>query len=80
MNVEVPMEVTISVYKGHQTEGFVDQVPLSSVLVERWYVAPGVRRIPITEDGLSATLFLPTGRITGESGGICPEWSSGVTF
>ncbi|XP_053283490.1 uncharacterized protein LOC128444850 isoform X2 [Pleuronectes platessa] len=59
LNVQTPMEVTISVYQGHQTEGFVDLVSLASVLVERWHMAPGIRRIPITEDGLSATLFLP---------------------
>lgn len=62
MNVQTPMEVSISVYQGHQTEGLVDQVPLTSVVVERWYIAPGVRRVPITEGGLTATLFLPSGR------------------
>ena len=79
MNVQTPMEVTISVYQGHQTEGFLNQVPLAGVLVERWYMAPGVRRIPITEDGLSATLFLPPGRTTGESEWKCPvvEWRQG---
>uniref|UniRef100_A0AAX7FDR0 Acyl-CoA thioesterase 19 n=1 Tax=Anabas testudineus TaxID=64144 RepID=A0AAX7FDR0_ANATE len=61
MNVQTPMEVTVSVYQGHQTEGFVDQVPLATVVVERWYMAPGVCRIPITEGGLIATLFLPSG-------------------
>uniref|UniRef100_A0A3Q3EBK6 Acyl-CoA thioesterase 19 n=1 Tax=Labrus bergylta TaxID=56723 RepID=A0A3Q3EBK6_9LABR len=61
MNVQTPMEVTISVYQGHQTEGFTDQAPLAGVVVERWYMAPGVRRVPITEEGLTATLFLPSG-------------------
>lgn len=60
-NVQTPMVFTISVYKGHQTEGFLDQVPLAGVVVERWYMAPGVKREPITEDGLTATLFLPSG-------------------
>lgn len=71
MNVQTPMEVTISVYQGHQTEGFLDQVPLADVLVERWFMVPGVRRIPITEYKLTATLFLPPGRTRGESGGRC---------
>ncbi|XP_033940190.1 acyl-coenzyme A thioesterase 5-like [Pseudochaenichthys georgianus] len=61
MNVQTPMGVTISVYQGHQTEGFLDQVLLASVVVERWYMAPGVRRVPITEGRLTATLFLPSG-------------------
>ncbi|XP_023125506.2 peroxisomal succinyl-coenzyme A thioesterase-like isoform X1 [Amphiprion ocellaris] len=71
-NVQTPMEVTISVYQGHQTEGFVDQVPLASVLVERWYMAPGVHRIPITEEGLTATLFLPAG--PGPFPGLLDLW------
>ncbi|XP_033490561.2 peroxisomal succinyl-coenzyme A thioesterase-like isoform X2 [Epinephelus lanceolatus] len=75
MNVQTPMEVTISVYEGHQTEGFMDQVPLASVVVERWYMAPGVRRIPITEDGLTATLFLPPG--PGPFPGLLDLWGGG---
>ncbi|KAG7219669.1 hypothetical protein INR49_018915 [Caranx melampygus] len=75
MNVQTPMEVTVSVYQGHQTEGFVDQVPLAGVVVERWYMAPGVRRIPITEDDLSATLFLPLG--LGPFPGILDLWAAG---
>ncbi|XP_054631855.1 peroxisomal succinyl-coenzyme A thioesterase-like isoform X2 [Dunckerocampus dactyliophorus] len=61
MNVQTPMEFTISVHQGFRSEGFLDQVPLASQVVERWYMAPGVRRIPITQDDLSATLFLPSG-------------------
>ncbi|XP_049928876.1 peroxisomal succinyl-coenzyme A thioesterase-like isoform X2 [Epinephelus moara] len=75
MNVQTPMEFTISVYQGHLTEGFMDQVPLASVVVERWYMAPGVRRIPITEDGLTATLFLPPG--PGPFPGLLDLWGGG---
>ncbi|XP_028440944.1 acyl-coenzyme A thioesterase 4 isoform X2 [Perca flavescens] len=75
MNVQTPMEVTISVYPGHQTEGFLDQVPLASVVVERWYMAPGVRRIPVTEAGLTATLFLPPG--PGPFPGLLDLWGGG---
>ncbi|KAI3370577.1 hypothetical protein L3Q82_007146 [Scortum barcoo] len=75
MNVQIPMEVTISVYQGHQTEGFVDQVSLAAVVVERWYMAPGVRRIPITEGGLTATLFLPSG--PGPFPGLLDLWGGG---
>ncbi|XP_073327583.1 acyl-coenzyme A thioesterase 5-like [Pagrus major] len=74
-NVQIPMEVTISVYQGHQTEGFMDQVPLAGVVVERWYMAPGVSRIPITEDGLTATLFLPPG--PGPFPGVLDLWGGG---
>ncbi|KAL7403380.1 hypothetical protein ABVT39_028280 [Epinephelus coioides] len=75
MNVQTPMEVTISVYEGHQTEGFADQVPLAGVVVERWYMAPSVRRIPVTEDGLTATLFLPPG--PGPFPGLLDLWGGG---
>ncbi|XP_028286749.1 acyl-coenzyme A thioesterase 4-like [Parambassis ranga] len=74
-NVQTPMEITVSVYQGHQTEGFVDQVPLTGVVVERWYMAPGVQRIPISEDGLTATLFLPSG--PGPFPGLLDLWGGG---
>ncbi|XP_053741935.1 peroxisomal succinyl-coenzyme A thioesterase-like [Synchiropus splendidus] len=71
-NVQKPMEVAISVYLGHQTEGFEEKVKLANVLVERWYMAPGVRRIPITESDLTATLFLPPG--PGPFPGVIDMW------
>ncbi|CAJ1055935.1 peroxisomal succinyl-coenzyme A thioesterase-like [Xyrichtys novacula] len=75
INVQTPMEFKISVYQGHRTEGFTDQVPLAGVVVERWYMAPGVRRVPITEDGLTATLFLPSG--PGPFPGLIDLWGGG---
>nr|XP_033941559.1 acyl-coenzyme A thioesterase 1-like [Pseudochaenichthys georgianus] len=75
MNVQTPMVVTISVYQGHQTEGFLDQVLLASVVVERWYMAPGVRRVPITDGKLTATLFLPSG--PGPFPGLLDLWGGG---
>ncbi|XP_016516810.1 acyl-coenzyme A thioesterase 4-like isoform X4 [Poecilia formosa] len=74
-NVQAPMVVTISVYSSHLTEGFGDQVPLAGVEVERWYMAPGVQRIPVTEDGLTATLFLPSG--PGPFPGLLDLWGGG---
>ena len=54
-----PMLVDISVYSGH--EEFRDKTPLASVLVERWYMAPGVQRIEINDKGIRGTLFIPPG-------------------
>ena len=34
---------------------------LTSVLLNRWFMSPGVRRIPVRENGIIATLFLPPG-------------------
>ncbi|XP_034033242.1 acyl-coenzyme A thioesterase 1-like [Thalassophryne amazonica] len=72
MNVQTPMVFKISVYQSHQSEGFMDQTPLASVVVERWYMAPGVRRIPVTEERLTATLFLPPG--PGPFPGLLDLW------
>lgn len=55
------MVVHISVYRGHMSQGFREQVALASVVTERWYMAPGVRRVDITEGGVTGTLFLPPG-------------------
>ncbi|XP_053175579.1 peroxisomal succinyl-coenzyme A thioesterase-like [Scomber japonicus] len=75
VNVQTPMEIRISVYQGHRTEGFTAQEPLAGVLVERWYMAPGVQRVPITEGGLTATLFLPSG--PGPFPGLLDLWGGG---
>lgn len=61
MNVCSPMLHNISVYSGHVSEGFREQTPLTSVLIERWYMAPGVKRIDIMEKGVRGTLFIPPG-------------------
>uniref|UniRef100_A0A8C6TX54 Uncharacterized protein n=1 Tax=Neogobius melanostomus TaxID=47308 RepID=A0A8C6TX54_9GOBI len=75
MNVETPMEVTVSVYQGHLSEDFSEQRALAAVVVERWYMAPGVRRIPVTEHGLTATLFLPPG--PGRFPAVLDHWGGG---
>ncbi|CAI5636441.1 unnamed protein product [Oreochromis niloticus] len=73
MNVCTPMLVTISVHSGH--EGFRDQAPLASVLTERWYMAPGIRRININEQGVQGTLFIPPG--PGPFPGLLDMWGGG---
>ncbi|KAL0968095.1 hypothetical protein UPYG_G00262350 [Umbra pygmaea] len=59
--IQTPVVVHISVYRGHMSQGFNEQVALASVVTERWYMAPGIRRVDITEGGVSGTLFLPPG-------------------
>ncbi|XP_047431803.1 peroxisomal succinyl-coenzyme A thioesterase-like isoform X2 [Mugil cephalus] len=73
MNVCAPMLVTISVYMGH--EGFRDQRPLASTLTERWYMAPGVKRVVVKERGVRGTLFIPPG--PGPFPGILDMWGGG---
>ncbi|CAG04136.1 unnamed protein product [Tetraodon nigroviridis] len=59
MDVCSPFLVNISVYSGHVTDGFMERAPLAATLIERWYMAPGVRRIDVRERGVKGTLFLP---------------------
>ncbi|XP_041833104.1 peroxisomal succinyl-coenzyme A thioesterase-like [Melanotaenia boesemani] len=73
LDVRTPMLVSISVYSGH--EDFRDPTPLASSLTERWYLAPGVQRIDISEKGVSGTLFIPPG--PGPFPGILDLWGGG---
>ncbi|XP_076015848.1 bile acid-CoA:amino acid N-acyltransferase-like [Genypterus blacodes] len=70
-----PMELLVSLYRGHAVEGFVEQTPLASVLTERWHMAPGVQRIEIREDTLRGTLFIPPG--VGPFPGVLDMWGGG---
>lgn len=60
-NVCSPLLISVSVYAGHQTEGFRKLCPLGSSVIERWYVAPGVKRVSVQERGVRGTLFIPPG-------------------
>ncbi|KAM9328191.1 peroxisomal succinyl-coenzyme A thioesterase-like isoform 2-T2 [Pholidichthys leucotaenia] len=73
LNIRTPMLVDISVYSGH--EDFTDQTPLASVLTERWYMAPGVKRIEIQEERVRGTLFIPPG--PGPFPGLLDMWGGG---
>ncbi|CAB1315191.1 unnamed protein product [Coregonus sp. 'balchen'] len=70
-NVETPYSVQLSLLEGHipvpPSEGSNKEQwqrgeqELAAVTVERWYMAPGVRRIEIRQNGVVGTLFLPPG-------------------
>ncbi|KAJ8358535.1 hypothetical protein SKAU_G00150600 [Synaphobranchus kaupii] len=68
-NMETPYTVQVSLLNGHVTshgvrshdEGQAKEEELASVTLERWYTAPGVRRVEIREEGLVGTMFLPPG-------------------
>ncbi|KAJ8006684.1 hypothetical protein DPEC_G00109780 [Dallia pectoralis] len=74
-NVLTPMVIHISVYSAHITEGFSKLSPLATVVIERWYLAPGVHRIDISEDGVKGTLFIPPG--LGPFPGVLDLWGGG---
>ncbi|XP_075886043.1 peroxisomal succinyl-coenzyme A thioesterase-like isoform X1 [Nelusetta ayraudi] len=74
-NVCSPLLISISVYAGHQAEGFRKLCPLSSSVIERWYVAPGVKRVSVRERGVRGTLFIPPG--PGPFPGVLDMWGGG---
>ncbi|XP_027009775.2 bile acid-CoA:amino acid N-acyltransferase-like [Tachysurus fulvidraco] len=56
-----PMIFHISVYNGHIAQDFEQLKPLVTIIIERWYIAPGVQRVNVREKGVRATLFIPPG-------------------
>ncbi|XP_036387775.1 bile acid-CoA:amino acid N-acyltransferase-like isoform X2 [Megalops cyprinoides] len=74
-NVETPFTVRVSLLRGHVLpptalgcsrdargrDTQVQEEELAAVTLERWYMAPGVRRVAIREGGVVGTLFLPPG-------------------
>nr|NP_001020658.2 acyl-CoA thioesterase 15 precursor [Danio rerio]AAI24587.1 Si:dkeyp-89c11.3 [Danio rerio] len=75
MNVLTPMVVNISVYNGHLSQGFSQTSALATTVTERWYMAPGVQRVDIRENGVRGTLFLPPG--PGPYPGVLDLWGGG---
>ncbi|XP_068170590.1 peroxisomal succinyl-coenzyme A thioesterase-like [Antennarius striatus] len=60
-NVETPFVTLVSLLEGHVSPIEGQSTELAATTIERWYMAPGVRRTEIRQDGLVATLFLPPG-------------------
>ncbi|KAG7262435.1 hypothetical protein CRUP_037834 [Coryphaenoides rupestris] len=75
-HVDTPMVMVISVYGGHLVAGgFGGLPPLASVVVERWYMAPGVKRVEVAERGVTGTFFIPAG--PGPYPGVLDMWGGG---
>ncbi|XP_053172457.1 peroxisomal succinyl-coenzyme A thioesterase-like [Scomber japonicus] len=60
-NVETPYIVQMSLMEGHVSPSERQSAELATVTTERWYMAPGVKRIDIRQNGVVGTLFLPPG-------------------
>ncbi|XP_047437859.1 bile acid-CoA:amino acid N-acyltransferase-like [Mugil cephalus] len=60
-NVETPFIVHISLLEGHISPGDGKVTELAAATTERWYMAPGVRRIEVRQNRVVGTLFLPPG-------------------
>ncbi|KAL2102597.1 hypothetical protein ACEWY4_001765 [Coilia grayii] len=70
-----PMVVNISIFSGHMTQGFSEKDALAMVVTERWYLAPGVRRVDVREQGVKGTLFIPPG--PGPFPAVLDMWGGG---
>lgn len=58
-----PYYIHLQVFDGH-IEDFRDPTiqPITSATFEKWYMASGVRRIPVREGRVRGTLFVPSGK------------------
>ncbi|XP_034540880.1 bile acid-CoA:amino acid N-acyltransferase-like [Notolabrus celidotus] len=74
-NVETPYVVHMSLLEGHVSPSKSQSTWLAAVTAERWYMAPGVQRIEIRQDGLVGTLFLPPGQ--GQFSAMLDLWGLG---
>uniref|UniRef100_W5NGJ7 Acyl-coenzyme A thioesterase 1-like n=2 Tax=Lepisosteus oculatus TaxID=7918 RepID=W5NGJ7_LEPOC len=74
-DVHNPVAVRISVYAGHISNGFKEKPALAYTITERWYIAPGVSRVDVKNNGIRGTLFLPPG--PGPFPGILDLWGGG---
>lgn len=61
INASTPDVVKVSVFEGHILERSAVKTVLAKTEVERWYMASGVRRVDIQQNGIIGTLFLPPG-------------------
>lgn len=62
-----PIKVEMLVHQGHGLPRAVPGPVVAKAKVERWFTAPGVRRIRLKEGGVRGSLFLPPGECPGRS-------------
>ncbi|XP_059135177.1 acyl-coenzyme A thioesterase 6-like [Peromyscus eremicus] len=75
-DVRTPFVVELELLDGHEPDG---GRLLARAVHERHFMAPGVRRVPVREGRVRATLFLPPGKgrfpgvidLFGSGGGLC---------
>uniref|UniRef100_A0A8C5LZ58 Bile acid-CoA:amino acid N-acyltransferase n=1 Tax=Leptobrachium leishanense TaxID=445787 RepID=A0A8C5LZ58_9ANUR len=82
--METPFYVHVELYINVISQPTPHEDPLASKVVERWYVAPGIKRIKIKQGKVRGALFLPPGDgpfpgvidIFGATGGLLEFRSS----
>ena len=61
-DVTKPYNITLNCFDGHITPQQKQLQPLSSAIFQQWYIAKGVKRVPVREGRVRGTLFLPPGQ------------------
>ena len=61
LDVSKPYNIALSCFDGHINPFESSLQPLSSDTFQKWYMADGVKRIPVREGRIRGTLFLPPG-------------------
>ena len=60
-DVTKPYNIFLNCFDGHLTLHESSLQPLSSGTFQKWYMADGVKRIPVREGRIRGTLFIPPG-------------------
>lgn len=73
-----PFLIHLEVFDGLRLVSVQQDEPLATCTAERWYVGPGVQRVPIREGRVRGALLLPPGELGNRSSpkgslGRCPS-------
>ena len=60
-DVTKPYNIVLNCFDGHVIPNESSLQPLSSETFQKWYIAEGVKRIPVRKGRIRGTLFLPPG-------------------
>ncbi|XP_063804014.1 acyl-coenzyme A thioesterase 1-like [Pseudophryne corroboree] len=79
-----PMGIDLLVHKGHMSPRAIPKDVVARTKIQRWFCAPGVRRIRLREGAVRGSLFLPPGEgsfpgvidMFGDDGGMVEYRSS----
>ena len=68
-DVSKPLNVVVDCFDSHITPNEASSQPVTSATFEKWYMADGVNRVPVSEGRIRGTLFTPPGK--GPFPGTC---------
>ncbi|XP_051889567.1 acyl-coenzyme A thioesterase 5-like isoform X2 [Pristis pectinata] len=74
-DITIPFSITVSVHNGWISSNFDKEAVLASVVLERFYMAPGTTRLEVRDGRVVGTLFLPPG--PGPFPAVLDMWGGG---